>query len=84
MSVTWNVTVNPNLGRITRTAFKGKSPEKRFVPKMVYTKTNFTAYCEEFENYCIVSSVECINGHQVGQNAVFSQEFRYQYKFWPV
>ena len=57
--------VNPKLCRITKTVFKGKSLGKRFVPKNVCTKTKFTAYCEEYENYENYS-VECISVHQVG------------------
>ena len=66
MSVTQTVAVNPKLGRIIETVFKGKSLGKRFVPKNVCTKTKFTAYCEESENYYVVSSVECISVPQVG------------------
>ena len=69
-SVTPTAMVNPKLGRITKPVFKGKLPEK--YPKVCAQKTDFTAYCEESENYCIVSSVECSSLHQVGQNFIFS------------
>ena len=71
LSVTQTATRSPKLGRITKTVFKGKSPEKGFVPKNITTITKFTAYCEESENYCIASSVDYISVHQVDQNVFF-------------
>ena len=83
VSVTQTAAVNPKLGRIIETVFKGKSLGKRFVPKNVCTKTKFTAYCEESENYYVVSSVECILVCSKLAKMLFFL-FRCQHKFWPI
>ena len=75
--------VNLKLGRITKTLFKRKSPEKGFVPKIACTKSNFTAYrwrvwellycflCEM--HYCAPSWPKCCFFKNSGINISFAQ-----------